>query len=332
MARELRLRQFHTLVKTITISACFVPLLSLSSGQAAGRMYISTLCLQLGEVSGLVDFDEDADSKMPRNKRPSPVFEVLFEGEEVYPEFIPLGTLTQTFSAIRRLMAGSEVVEEDEEAVEVMDTSSIRLLDVKRGSALFQFVGASATTDLANLRGVGRVLESPDELGNNDYVLRPIETLSAVARRLECSVVFREATSQKTILAKIEPTSYERIAGSLFITGDTAITGRVERVGGATAKSCALRVSFQAKLLYCKVTTQDIARQLGAKLYQDVAVTGTVRWLRSSWKIVHFTINNVYQPQTGSLQDAFQALREAGGHGWDGVQDPRAFIEEISGQ
>lgn len=269
---------------------------------------------------------------MPRNKRPTPVFEVLFEGKGVYPELIPLGTLTQTFSAIRRLMAGGEVVEEDEEAEALVDTSSVRLLDIKRGSALFQFVGASAATDLTNLRGVGHVLESPEQLGNNDYVLRPIETLSVIARRLGCTVVFREATSEKTVLAKIEPSSYERIAGSLFIAGDTAITGRVERVGGATTRSCALRVSFQAKLLYCRVTTQEVARLLGAKLYQDVAVSGTARWLRNSWKIVHFTINNVYQPQAGSLHEAFQALREAGGHGWDGVQDPRAFIEEISGQ
>lgn len=269
---------------------------------------------------------------MTRNKRPIPIFEVLFEGKGVYPEFIPLGTLTQTFSAIRRIVAGSEIVDEDEEAEEPVDASSIRLLDMKRGSALFQFVGASVTTDLANLRGVGRVLESPDELGKNDYVLRPIETLSAIARRLGCTVVFREATSEKTVLAKIEPSSYERIAGSLFITGDTAITGRVERVRGATTRSCALRVSFQAKLLYCRVATQDVARQLGAKLYQDVAVTDTARWLRNSWKIVHFTINNVHQPQAGSLHEAFQALREAGGHGWDGVSDPRASIEEISGQ
>jgi hypothetical protein len=268
---------------------------------------------------------------MATQKRPSPVFEVLFDGKGIYPELIPLGTLTQTLSAIRRLASGSAITDEDEEEGSSED-ASIRLLDVKRGSAVFRFVGPSAVSDLAHLRGVGKVLEVPEELGDNDYVLRPIELLSTIARRLGCSVVVREADAQKAVLAKIEPTSYEQIAGRLFLTGETAISGHVERVGGATSRRCALRVAFQSRLLFCRVATEEVARQLGGKLYQDVAVAGTARWLRNSWKVVHFTINSVSQPEAGSLPEAFKALRKAGGHSWDDVTDPRLYIEEITGQ
>jgi hypothetical protein len=270
---------------------------------------------------------------MAKPKKPSPVFEVLFDGKGVYPEAIPLGTLTQTLSAIRRLAAGADTSpEEDDEDNDAQDNCSIRLVGVKRGSAVFQFVGKSADSDLANLRGAGKVLTTPEDLGDNDYVLRPIEILSATAKRLNCTLVVREASAAKKVLARIEPSSYEQIAGRIFLTGETSFSGRVERVGGATTTRCALRVSFQHRLLYCKVGSEDVARQLGERLYKEVVVTGQAQWLRNRWKVVDFTVNSVYQPQTGSIVEAFHALREAGGKGWDGIDDPKALLEEVSGK
>jgi hypothetical protein len=270
---------------------------------------------------------------MARPKRPAPVFEVLFDGKGLYPEAIPLGTLTQTLSAIRRLAAGSEPPDEDEdEETNGPDEGSIRLLDVKRGSAVFQFFSPSAKADLAHLREAGKVLETPEELGDSHYVIRPIELLSTIARRLNCALVMREAAAEKAVLATIVSTSYERLSDRLFLTGETSLTGRVERVGGATARRCALRVSFQSRMLFCRVASEEVARQLGGMLYQDVAVTGKAWWLRNSWKVVSFTIHSVYQPKPGSLEEAFQALHAAGGSGWDGESDPAAHIKEVSGQ
>ena len=269
---------------------------------------------------------------MAQPKQPDPVFELVFKGKGIYPEEIPLGTLTQAFSAIRRLAAGGESAEEEEEDG-TADNGSIRLVKVKRGSAVFQFFGPSAAAHLLHLRGAGTVLEAPEDLGDNDYVLRPIEQFSAAAKHLNCSVVVKEAGADGPTLATIEPGSYERIAGRLFLEGETSLTGQVERVGGATATRCALRqVSFQSRLLFCKVASEEVARRLGNYLYQEVAATGTARWLRNSWKVVGFTINSVYQPHPGSLAEAFQALRDAGGRGWDGVDDPKALLEEVSGQ
>ena len=55
-----------------------------------------------------------------KSDSPPPVFEVLFEGEQLYPEEIPLRTLSESLSAIQRLATGDmsivEVIgEEDEE-------------------------------------------------------------------------------------------------------------------------------------------------------------------------------------------------------------------------
>jgi hypothetical protein len=133
-------------------------------------------------------------------------------------------------------------------------------------------------------------------------------------------------------LARIEPGTYDRITTSLFIEGDTAITGKVERVGGATDIRCGLRVPFQSRMLFCGVAGTDVARKLGDKLYQIVAVRGTARWLKNSWRIVSFTIRDVYQPVSGSLPEAMDSLREAGGKGWDNIDDPEAYLQEVSAQ
>lgn len=268
---------------------------------------------------------------MAKPKKPVPVFEVLFEGPGIYPEQIPLGTLTQTLSAIRRLATGSEGSEEDEEQG-IPDDGAIRLLDVVRGSAVFRFVGQSPQTALTYLRLVGKVLNNPEEVGENDYLLRPLERLSMTARRLECAIVVREAGGGDAVLAKIERDSYAMVAKRLFVAGETALTGTVVRVGGATEMRCALRVPFQNRLLFCRVANADVARRLGDLLYQEVAVQGTAQWVKNNWRIVSFTVNGVYRPGGGSLSQTLEALRRAGGAGWDQVDDPEAYLAEVSGK
>ena len=106
---------------------------------------------------------------MSKQKKPLPVFEVVFDGRGLVPESIPLGTLTHSLSAIRRLASGTQAPE-DEEADEELETTdpsgSIRLLDVKRGSAVYRFVCPKDAGTVGHLRGAGRVLDNPEEVGD----------------------------------------------------------------------------------------------------------------------------------------------------------------------
>ena len=184
-------------------------------------------------------------------------------------------------------------------------------MEVKRGSAAFRFVALAATVSLEHLRDAGRILEKPEEFHGEDFILRPVDLLSGIARRLECSILVRTAGKEKTVLARVGPDSYERLSERLFLTGETAVKGHVERVGGATSRRCALRVSFQNKLLFCGVANDDLVRQLGNFLYQNVTVRGEARWLRNSWHVVNLKIKSVSQQTGGTLAEAFQALRDA---------------------
>ncbi|HEX3151371.1 MAG TPA: hypothetical protein VHR66_25050 [Gemmataceae bacterium] len=271
---------------------------------------------------------------MARPTKPLPVFEAIFDGPGLLPETIPLGTLTQALSAIRRLAAGAvETDEGDDEDGDELDepTSAIRLLDVVRGSAVYRFVCPKDDGAVGNLKWAGKALANPEELVEQDYILNPMEQLSATAKRLGCRIILKRAGSKNGVLATIEPESYNRLSDRIFITGDTSFTGRVQRVGGATSMRCALRVSFQPKLLFCLVESEEVSRQLGELLYREVAVQGEARWIKNTWKVVRFKIKSVVKLDRKPISEAFQELHKLGGYGWDDVDDPKRELAEACG-
>ena len=119
--------------------------------------------------------------KTPR--KPIPVFELQFDGKNVLPEDIPLGTLTTTLSSIRRLASGAELSDEEllDDSQADDSSQSIHLLDVKRGSAIYRFVCPETISAINNLRDVGKILHNPEDVSGKEYVLNPIEQLSVAA-------------------------------------------------------------------------------------------------------------------------------------------------------
>lgn len=262
-------------------------------------------------------------------KRPEPTLELVFEGSKLYPERVPFNLLSRAVSAVQRLGDGDAPAPDDEEPGE---EGVVRLIGVKRGSAVFRLWSAKPAPLLDSIEQTARVLNDPEAIGENDYILPPLEELSAAARSLGCVIVLRRPDGDRAILARIGPDAYENVSRASLVVGDTAFSGSVQRVGGATEPRCALRVLFRRRLLYCRVATPEVARFLGQRLYEDVVVQGTARWLKGSWRVVSFTIKSASQPEAGSPAEAFEALRRAGGDAWDNVPDPRSFLEGVGGQ
>jgi hypothetical protein len=264
-------------------------------------------------------------------KKPSPAFEAVFSGGGIYPEKIPIGKVADALSAIKRL-AGGEVVGDDDEEEGEQD-GSVRLLDVQRSaSAVFRFVGLSPAAAIERLKETGRVLQNPEDVGEKtEYVLRPVKDLSAIAESLGCTILLRAAGNGRAVFARIESGSYAKLSKSLLITGSTNLTGTVKRVGGATAVRCALRVSFQSRLLHCSVETEDVARKLGDALYERVVVYGTARWFRASMRVFSFVIKDVTRPKAGSIADHLKALWTAGLNDWEKIEDPDAYLKDVRG-
>jgi hypothetical protein len=267
---------------------------------------------------------------MATPKKPPPTFEVEFNGPGIYPEHIPLGTLTRALSAVQRLALGDEVPD-TEEADQTLE-GKVSLLQMRRGSAICVFRSELPELAIDNLRETGAVLERPERIGDKGYILSPVEELSAVARTLHSSIVVRKPGREGMVLATIGPDSYASMSRTVLTRGDAALPGKVVRVGGATEQKCGLRVTGRSRMLICTLESAEVARKLGQKLYEQVVVHGEATWLRTNWTVVGFKIREVHQPRLGEAEEMIQALRNAGGSAWDQIDDPQAYLEEVTGE
>jgi hypothetical protein len=257
-----------------------------------------------------------------RIRKPEAQIEILFP--DVFPERVPVRHLADALSAIHQL-ATPDVAEET-------GALSIRLVDVRRGSAVFRCIADESDQLIRGLRSARLALSNPEQYANLALVLPSLERLSKIAKALNSPVVVRNPHDRDDVIARFEQATYDAVARQLLVGGEHSLDANVQRVGGATGRRCLLRVPGRSRILYCDVDSDDIARRLGTLLYQDVRVSGEGKWVNSTWDIVSFLIQRVDEPKAGTLAEAFDAIREAGGCGWDSVHDPDAHLQELRGE
>ncbi len=266
---------------------------------------------------------------MASKKKAAPTFRVHFVGPEIVPEQVPLRSVSDALSAIQDLACGRDPFE----TAHVPPEKGIGLVDVRRGSAVYSCVSRAPDEAKANLARVGVLLSSaghePTEEDGLVAALRPIESLSQVARSLTCRIEVTWGRHEQSPLFVLGGDAFQRISSRLLLRGETTVIGSVQRVGGATGMRCALRVPGRQHLLYCDVKSQDLVRRLGQHLYEQIAARGTATWIHRSWRIYDFAIQDFTQPQLGDPAKAIEQLRSAGLKAWDQIADPEAFIREL---
>ena len=235
--------------------------------------------------------------------------------------------LSRAFSAVQRLASGNESHGEDD--VELPEGNS-GLVQVIRGSAIYAIANPNPERAIEHLRLTGKVLKKPEAIGDQEFILGALDELSAVSRSQGTPIILKEPGREGVVLARILPGSFAHVSDSLLINGESTVFGRVERVGGATERKCALRVTNRTRLLFCSVETNETARQLGQKLYEEVAAKGTASWIKTTWRISKFSIRTITQPKLKPFNEMIDALRDAGGSDWDKISDPQSFLDEVA--
>jgi len=253
--------------------------------------------------------------------------------------------LTRALEAVQRLMEqGDETADDlddlafligEELAPEKEPAVSLRLIDVKSSSAAYQVASSDPTYAVETLARTGKAIGAPQKADWPSQVLSSLRDLSDIAKAMSCQIEFRRpgrGRQHGPVLAVVEGDTYREVSESAFASGPTSILGRVERVGGATAMHCGLRVSSQPrKMVICRVSTPDLVRALGNYLYQDVVVSGMATWIRHDWRLRSLIIHDFEPPKTGSVLAALKQIYAAGGSAWDEVDDPGAEIAEMRG-
>lgn len=256
-----------------------------------------------------------------------PTFEIRFGG--TVPESVPLRAVSETLSAVQDLASGRDPFE----VRQVPQEKGIGLVDVKRGSAIYSCVARSPTNAIENL---SRFADSLNATGSGVQEslelmvasMSSLRSLSDVAKQVGCSVEVWLTSGRRKKLFEITRDDYSRISKELLVTGESTVTGFIERVGGATGMRCLMRLSGRTKILYCDVKSRDVVRRLGQCLYEQISAYGTATWIQGSWRLHAFEISDFSQPSIGAAKDLVAELRNAGLSAWDEIPDPEAYLME----
>jgi hypothetical protein len=247
-------------------------------------------------------------------------------------------SLAKVLEAVQRLVEPRD--EDSEERVAAADkppdlARALHLLDVKSGSAAYAVAAPDPKVVINTLSSVGRSIQTPKTVDWADSTLSSLRDLSEVARTIGCNIEFCQANGSQRhsrVLARITPQTYEDVSVCAFIRGPTSVYARIERVGGATAMRCGIRLpGSPQKMVICRVASADLVRRLGKYLYQHVLLSGRATWLRHDWRLKGLVIESFEPPKTGSILNALTATHDAGGRAWDEIEDPDALIAEMRG-
>jgi hypothetical protein len=256
-------------------------------------------------------------------------FEVRFKGPGISPAKVSLRAVSDALSAVQDLASGRDPYE----TAQVPASKLIGLVGVRSGSAVYACVARSPIEARANLSLVGDILSGDDDAPLDERAVaafRPIESLSDIAKSIGCRLeVSLVGPQRRQRLFSVGQGDYERLAARLFIEGETSVVGTVERVGGATATKCLLRVPGRRKLLYCSVRDKDVARRLGQHLYEEISAYGTAVWISRAWRIHEFTVHDFRQPRMTDVNKALDDLRKSGMDAWDSIRDPQAYASRM---
>lgn len=266
-------------------------------------------------------------------RKPPPSFEVRLVGANLRPWSVPMRALSRTLQAVQRLIDGDQPEAAGEgEAPQGSDQppGSLHLLSVTSGSAKYGVAADDSDVAITALRLAGGAIDAPGTADWTQTLLSAIEDLSGVARTLGCVIEFRHPGKSGTVLATIGPETFQAVSSTAFVTGESSVIGKVERVGGATEMHCGLRVPSQPdRMVICRVDNADLVRELGKFVYQSVIVSGPVTWLRAGWRIRHVHVRSVSPAKRASVQETLAEMRRIGGSDWARIDDPDQFIMEM---
>lgn len=252
-------------------------------------------------------------------------FTIRIGGEGVAPESIPVRTLSDAASAVLRLAMGSGE-----------DSGRVRVLDVKRGSAVYPCLIDDGPNVSRNLVAAGEVARNPRSEKLAVEMLNPIKEISAIAGKFDAGKVevylgdvatkdLRTATPVISFL----PTTYSAIEETALIRDSASVYGYLVGVGGAEARKCRIRVAGRHKLLYCSVADSETSRRLGENLYTYVTLDGIGTYFQRTDTLLDFQVLQMHPTFEDSTESILRELRTVCGDGWSNVENIDAELRSL---
>ncbi len=250
-----------------------------------------------------------------------PLFTIRLTGEGVRPHLIPASDLAELLVAAEQTVLALAGREHPDAADELV----VGLTKVEDASISFAFTSTHPGIALAIYTELVTSVENRLFKSLPARSLEGLRTLTGFAREHMGHTQFWNGQGSQPLLdlapdyaIGVPPPEYQR--------GETTLYGKIERVGGVRPR-VRLRVS-QREVVYGDISEEQ-SRILGAKLYSDTALRGQATWDANDGSVVYFRVEEILDFERGSVQSAFDELREASGKAFDEIEDVDLFATRI---
>ena len=253
----------------------------------------------------------------------TPNLVVRLKGKNVSPEMVPFHVISKIVAAVQSIIAGQEQDETE---------GTIRLLKLRRGSVGLDCYYPHAELQSQHVQDVRHSIDDATfAAGDIGFAINPLQALSAAAKRLDMTIEVA-VPKAKAVLMKIDAGTYERFSTARFISGATTVVGELVRVGGRTDR-CVIQPAGDAKLLYCSVKEghegDELLKRLSRHLRETVVLRGQAVWVRGSWSLREFTVNDIVEQVEISTEDHVKQLQKLGGRRWTALKNPKEHLANV---
>lgn len=158
---------------------------------------------------------------------------------------------------------------------------------------------------------------------------RCLRVIAEFGSRRQCRTQFwngdEEAPQQ---LAEMDVGFESVMPEEIYVRGETVLYGKVERVGGVEPK---VRVRLSEHEAVSCHLSEELAKDLGKRLYSTVGLQGQATWDAKDLSIIYFRVDEVVSFQNVGASQGLSELRDAVAGAYDDVPDVVGFVREIRG-
>jgi len=246
------------------------------------------------------------------------ILEIRFHGGGVNPHAVRASEIAELISSFEKTIIST--LHENNPDIDLKDYAYLSFSEIKNESIGLRFFADRATE--AFLAAYFLVTTSISENDFSNLPFPAIENLKVIANfskrhDCNCDYIYKDEN-----IAQITPKSKIEISDNYTIKGETIIYGKIERVGGAEP-----RIVFKDhsdNKIYFEVT-EDVAKQLASKLYEEIALTGTATWNKKTYKVLDFKVNEITDLNKKSLTETFDEIQDIIGNYWEEFDDIETY-------
>lgn len=251
--------------------------------------------------------------------------EIRFSGTGVHPETIHSKELAEVIAAFEEMMS-AELTRSDKE----IDSAGVvvSLVGIEEGSAKLRFRSTYMTAAVLVFSAAAQLIEARryEELAPKS--VESLKTFQKFGRKHNSYAEFRTEIDSPEPLARLAPEDAIELEGPEFISGETAIYGRVVRVGGVEPK---IWLSVDGDQVGCDAN-ETLAKKAAVRLYETIGLQGSVRWKADDMSIDSFRALRLLKYEDTSIVDSFGELSNMVSEYYEDVEDVERYVAGIRGE